>query len=722
MTSPPGATVALSSAWRAAPADEGLRRTYQQPTFDDGQWAEVEVPGHWQRHPDLAGCDGPVLYRTRFDRPTPEPGTRTWLVLDGVFYQSDVWLDGSYLGDTEGYFFPHQFEVTDQMAARADHVLAAEVACTPPGDRTAKRNLTGVFQHWDAIDDDVNVGGIWRPVRVETSGPVRVLHRRVVCREADAAHAIVELRAVLHTVDDRTATVRTGVAGQVDEAAHRLAAGENRIEWRVLVADPQLWWPHALGDQPLHDVTVEVLDEEGRCSDGWTVRTGFRSVRMDDWVTSVNGERLFLKGASQGPIDVWLAEAGRDRHRAVLSAAREARLDLVRVHGHVGRPELYDVADELGLLLWQDLPLQRGYHRSVRRQAVRQAREAVDLLGHHPSVAMWCGHSRPLPVDPGSVDLGDRRAVARLARREVVDQEVPIYNRSVLDRSIARALRKADRSRPVIAHSGVLPSLPKLDGTDAELSFGWADGDERRLPEYLAAWPRRARFVSGFGAQSVPEDADFVDPSAWPDLDWERLEAHRSLQKARFDEHVPPAAFATFEEWAAATRRYQADLVRHHVEALRRLKYRPTGGFTAYLLADSAPGVTWSLRSYAGHPKEAYAALAAACAPVVVVADRPPDHLHAGEPLSWDVHVVSDLRTPLKGVRVTATLTAASGERRFGWDGDVEADDCVRVGTIRTDAPSVEGPLVLDLELVHPAVTAANRYETTVVAGHHDHP
>jgi beta-mannosidase len=404
----------------------------------------------------------------------------------------------------------------------------------------------------------------------------------------------------------------------------------------------------------------------------------------------------------------------------VLVAARDAGLDLVRVHGHVGRPELYDAADELGLLLWQDLPLQWGYHHSVRRQAVRQAREAVDLLGHHPSVALWCGHSRPLAVDPESVDLRDAKAVARLSRREAIDQELPTYNRSLLDRSIARALRKADRSRPVIAHSGVLPSLPKLDGTDAHLSFGWSHGEARRLPEYLAAWPRRARFVSGFGAQSVPEDADFIDADAWPDLDWERLEERHAMQKARFDEHVPPADFDTFAEWAAATRRYQAEVVRHHVEALRRLKYRPTGGFAHYLLADSAPGVTWSVLSSGGRSKEAYAALATACAPVVVIADRPPEHLHAGEPVVWDVHVVSDLRVPLTGVRVTATLTAPSGERRFGWQGDVGADDCVRVGTIRTEAPSVEGPLVVELELAHPSATATNRYETVVVAGHHD--
>ncbi len=63
-------------------------------------------------------------------------------------YQSDVWLDGSYLGDTEGYFFPHAFDVTSALGARPDHLLALEVVCDRPARRAANRALTGVFGRW----------------------------------------------------------------------------------------------------------------------------------------------------------------------------------------------------------------------------------------------------------------------------------------------------------------------------------------------------------------------------------------------------------------------------------------------------------------------------------------------------------------------------------------------------------------------------------------------
>src|SRR5579871_1736876 len=100
----------------------------------------MDLGGTWRAAP----ADGRLLYRRRFDAPAPAPGRRAWLTLEGVFYDGDVWLDGSYVGATEGYFFPHTFEVTDALAARGDHVLAVEVGCARQDDRTAKRKLTGV--------------------------------------------------------------------------------------------------------------------------------------------------------------------------------------------------------------------------------------------------------------------------------------------------------------------------------------------------------------------------------------------------------------------------------------------------------------------------------------------------------------------------------------------------------------------------------------------------
>src|SRR5690606_14816124 len=142
----------LAGTWRAAVADDDLRRASTDADFDDDAWEALAVPGHWRSAAAFAESDGPLLYRRRFEHPGPSaPDRRLWLTFDGVFYQGDVWLDGGYVGDTEGYFAPHTFEVTEQLAAAREHVLAVEVTCAPQRDKTAKRNLTGVFQHWDCL-------------------------------------------------------------------------------------------------------------------------------------------------------------------------------------------------------------------------------------------------------------------------------------------------------------------------------------------------------------------------------------------------------------------------------------------------------------------------------------------------------------------------------------------------------------------------------------------
>jgi beta-mannosidase len=722
----------LSEGWRAAVADDDLRRVYHGDDFDDAGWESIAVPGHWRSTPAFGDSDGPLLHRCRFEadapaRPDRGQDRRAWLTLDGLFYQGDVWLDGGYLGLTEGYFVPHTFEVTDQLRDRPEHVLAVEATCTPERDKTAKRNLTGVFQHWDCLDPTWNPGGIWRPIRLTETGPVRIARLRVLCREATAERAVVAFRATLDSDAPRAVCVRTDLGTLDHELTQPLAAGANELEWTVTVRRPALWWPRALGDPVLHDVTVSVLMTDGEgdavpASDVRRLRTGLRSIRLRRWICSVNGERLFLKGANQGPTRMALAEASPDELRADVGWALDAGLDLLRLHAHVSRPELYDAADERGLVLWQDLPLQWGYARGVRKPAVRQAREAVDLLGHHPSIALWCGHNEPMAIDIDG--LGDGGPVGGRGNllRTVTAQQLPSWNRTVLDGSVKRALERADGTRPVVAHSGVLPHPPQFDGTDSHLYFGWYGGDEADLPAFARALPRMVRFVGEFGAQAVPsadasgDGAAFCEPQRWPDLDWDRLGRRHNLQKARFDRYVPPAGFAGFDDWRQATQRYQAELIRRHVETLRRLKYRPTGGFAQFCLADGHPGVTWSVLDHQRRAKLGYEALRDACRPVIVVADRLPATVAPGEPLALDVHVVSDLRVAVDDARVTARLEWPGGRHEWRWGGDIPADSCVRVGTLQAVVPEAEGPLCLDFGLhLSRRVTIANRYWSTIV-------
>lgn len=700
----------LSGLWRTAPADEALRRVFHDPVFDDGTWSETSVPGHWGADSQFAANRGPFLYRTSFNAPSEiGEGRRRWLVFDGIFAQGDAWLDGHYLGDTDGWFVPHEFEVSSLLADRTEHQLAVEVACSPGGEHGKRRGLLGVFEGGNEYLRAANPGGIWRPVRIEESGPVRLRTLRAICSEASATAAVVTLRATLEAVTARSVTLRTMVAGRDHESEEHLAEGSNEVEWTITVPSPQLWWPRHLGEQPLHDLTVQVETRADEISDERTLRLGFRSVSMRKFLFRFNDEPLHLKGINLAPTsDLPGLTSTADLERD-LDLVTDAGLDMIRPYAHVAHPDLYRLADERGLVVWQDLPLHGDAANSLRGPATQQARVMVDLLGHHPSIAVWCGHVTPSGDWMEAGDLAVRRRASRLAAHQL-----PTWTKSVLDRSIKHTLQNNDPSRPALAFSGVLPHLPRLEGTATHLWFGWRRGNERDIEDFARRLPSQVRFVSEFGAQAVPAEADFLDSEAFPQLDWDALAEHQGMNLSSFQRYVPPVGHRSLAEWTEASQLYQAVLVRRQVEALRRLKYRPNGGFCVSLLADSQPAISTALLDHQRRPKRGYQALIDACRPVIVVADRLPARVRPGDALALDIHVVNDRREELVDAVVDVTMSWPEGSQRWRFGGSLEADAVTRVGTVSWVADTTEpGPLTLTLVLSGPA-HATNRYDASL--------
>jgi len=715
---------ALAGPWRAAIPDEDLRRAFSSPTFDDSAWERIEVPGHWRTSSTFAETDE-ALYRHRFYAEAPKPGRRHWLVFDGLCYQGDIWLDGAYLGDTEGYFEPHVFEITSQLNEASEHLLAVEATCRHQPDLTNKRNITGILQHWDSIQPDLNPGGIWRDVRIEETGPVRIETLRVTVAEADADRAIVQFNATLdaiasHTVivgthiDPASDTEGTGQAATTTEE-HLLSGGRNVLEWRLAVEQPDLWWPHSLGTQPLYDIRVEV-DVAGLQSHVRKRRTGLRRIELRNWIASINGERMFLKGTNFGPGAAEFAGLTMADHKRDIELAKSTGLDLIRMQAHIAHPDFYRQADTLGMLVWQDFPLQWGYARGIRAQAARQAEAMVDLLSHHPSIIIWCGHNEPISLDARPGRRPDAEPTNRFLRKGTMQQELPSWNRTVLDRTVKRAISRSDPSRPVVAHSGVLPHPPQLDGTDSHLYFGWYQGEVNGLTDLAARIPRMVRFVSEFGAQSVPHSDQHINTGQWPYLDWEQLAKVSGLQHQVMEHWVTSTNHTSSDSWAAATRAHQARVIRTQIETLRKLKYRPTGGFCQHFFFDAAPMISCAVLDHDRRPKEpGFQALTEACRQVIVVMDPLDVALVPMIENTHAIHVVSDRRDTIEDAEVHVRLSWPGGERSWNFGGSIEPDSVALIGQITWSVPDNPGSVTLELELRSEQVEAHNRYETIVL-------
>ena len=703
----------LGGRWRVAPLSTELHRTGADPDLDDHAWETVGVPGHWGSTDAFADADGPLLHRTSFTSPDLAQGERAWLTFDGVMSQSDVWLDGHFVGDTNIYFAQRTFEITEAAAARNDHSLAVEVACPSPGSSRGKRSFTGSIQS-GPLAPPGSPGGIWRPVHLDITGPVAIRFTRLFCRSASSERAVVATRLVLDAATPQHATVITTIHGPNGAVAaatshdHDLAAGENRIEWDTDIDLPMLWWPRAMGDQPLYDIQVSVTytsATEGVEADSihpplihsW--RTGLRSIEVRNLRWNVNGESLFVKGVSVGPQDRFLANCTAADLERDLRTVTDAGLDLVRLQSHITRPEVYDAADRLGLLIWQDLPIQGGYAMAARKWALRVARAATNLLAHHPSVSVWCAHDEPngppLPVPEAGEAPSSRGLVRHIA---------PSWNRSVLDSLVHRELRSSDPSRSVIQRSGSLPGVTKRSASDSHLWLGWHNGTHGELSEVIKTWPRLGTFLGGFGAQTT-QVAD------WPEDEptWETAEP------GAFENYQPRRAYSDGQTWARATQMYQADLIRSQIDTMRRLKYRPAGGFCLTSLFDAEPSGGFGILDHDRNPKPSYEAVVDACRPVVVIADQLPGTTSSGKELSIAVHAVSDLRRRVEDVSVKATARCGDWMTERRWVGDLPADSCEHIGTLEFTVPDTTGVLTIDVELDAADHMVTNRLHTVVI-------
>jgi len=234
-------------------------------------------------------------------------------------------------------------------------------------------------------------------------------------------------------------------------------------------------------------------------------------------------------------------------------------------------------------------------------------------------------------------------------------------------------------------------------GDDAHLWFGWRHGTLSGVAPAIRAVPRLGRFVSAFGAQSVPITADWMHPEQWPDLDWDALSEHHGMERAAFETHVPASDTKSFDEWRDATQAYQAALLQLQIEDLRRCRETPCGGFAVFCLADPSPAVGFGLFDHDRVAKRAFAAVRDACRPILAMVD----------PRTGNVHVANDTHEPL----VAAEVTIAVDGRTRQWRGDIDPSAVTFVGTAELD-DSVDVEVVLSHSRLG---RIANRYPLVIL-------
>jgi beta-glucuronidase len=467
--------------------EKGEERGWHGPAYRPDGWLKVTVPSNWDTYlPELFGYAGHAWYRRAF-RPKPDwQGSRIHLRFEGANYETTVWLNGQLVGSHSGGFDPFEFDVTDKLNWDGDNTLAVRVDNWPKINR-----VPNSYAGW------WNYGGIYRSVKLLVLPAVRIADV-FVHAEPGNGRAGAPLAVDVTVVNEGSEPVEVSLAAEVtvgDEPA-RLSSelvtpavavaprAEVKLSLAAEIVRAKLWSPARPNLYTLH-----LALKQGRATmDALDVNFGVRRFEVRGTQLYLNGEPVTLAGfnrheeyAGNGRVDPGGAL------EADLRLIKQMNGNMVRMH-YQAHPDLYDLADRLGLFVFAEIPLWGVGNRDVgelsdpgvRQTAETMLRTLIGSLKNHPSVVIW--------------SVGNECATNKVEARLLIGH-------------LAEVARSLDTTRPV-AYVGMFDTDEKcfdlVDLPCINKYFGKRAAElGERLDQIHALQPDKPLLVTEFGHESV---------------------------------------------------------------------------------------------------------------------------------------------------------------------------------------------------------------------------
>lgn len=374
----------------AKPAD---RTEFVEYDFDHSP--TLMVPRDWNtQDPRLWAYEGTVWYRRIFQVDRPDPSHRLFLYFAGANYETDVYLNGRKLGRHVGGFTPFEFEVTD-VARPGANTLVVRV--------NSQRRADGV----PTLNTDWwNYGGLTRDVLLVRTPQTFIADYSLVLQRGGAAiDATLQLDGPGLAEPVTISIPELGVQVQANTDAHGRLAISLPLDPRRLTA----WSP----DHPRrYGVQIQTP------SDSVAERMGFRTIEVRGHDILLNGHPIFLRGVSlheENPLRGGRAWSEEDA-RLLLGWAKELGCNYVRLAHYPHNEHMARVAEELGLLVWEEIPVYwtiQFDNPQTQENALAQLDALVRRDRNRASVIIWSvGNETP----PGEARLRFLRTLIERAR------------------------------------------------------------------------------------------------------------------------------------------------------------------------------------------------------------------------------------------------------------------------------------------------------------------
>lgn len=763
--------VNLGGAWRMREADSETWHSAHVPgsvyadltadgTMPDPFWRENELDAFERMKKDY-------VYQRAFTVTEAQLAhAHVELVCEGLDTLAHVSLNGREIAFADNMHITWVWDVKEQLhagentleirfdspilycAKKAEEAPGWESSDATPGFRHLRKAHCMFGWDWGPRLPDA---GIWRPIFLRTWDTARLENALMLQAHHDGV-VDVTIRPEIAGESAWSAEI-TAPDGEVLTLPETMAA-----EQVIAIQNPQLWWPNGLGKQPLYRVTVRLAAGDTR-----TWRIGLRTMTVsrekDEWGEEfchvVNGMKVFAMGADYIPEDNILARVTPERTRRLLEDCKAANFNAIRVWGGGYYPDdaFYDICDELGLMVWQDLmyacafyDLTPDFERSIRVET----HQNVARLRHHASLALICGNNE--------MEMFMAGANSALINHRTWEF-VPTYPHHITD-----YVKMFEYILPAI----VKETAPQTYWWPASPSSGGnfdAPNDENRGDNhYWDVWHGEKpfteyrkfffRYASEFGFQSFP-CLKSVEQFTLPDdrnIFSRVMERHQRNQAAngKILSYLSQTFRYpnSFDDLLYASQLMQAEAIRYGVEHWRRNRGRCMGAII-WQLNDIWPVASWASIDYYGRWKALHYAAKRFFAPVMISAEEegelsqnPKINEYHPAPLekSFRLNVCNEtlrdvtgevvwaLRTPdgaiVRQNQQTLTIPAMSAK----WLDKVDCADASLTGHyvsfafVVDDVALSEGTCIFcapkHFEFVDPRLTLETRGDTLVVTSH----
>lgn len=430
--------------------------------FSFDEWELMDLPCSWNTTDRMYMLyEGSMVYTRKFIYARQSDDERMILKIGAANYICRVFINKKYVGMHRGGSTPCYFDITDYL--EHDNRIFLQVDNTRRHEQVPMENT-----------DWFNYGGIYRDIELIRVPKTHIKDFKIAL-EPDSNFS--RIRAVVSVSENYSGTAKLEIPELGINREIEVVNGSGEV---VFDASPELWSPES---PKLYDVSLECAGDRVRD------RVGFREIRVRGMDIVLNGKSLFLRGISCHEDSVEHGKALTDEERLEnIRLAKELGCNFMRVAHYPHSERMSQLADETGLLLWEEIPVYwdiRFDSEDTYSDAENQLRELITRDYNRASVIIWS-------VGNENDDTDDRlKFMSRLAECAHSIDKTRMVSAACLVNYKKNAIE--DRLKQY------------LDIIGLNEYCGWYTAEWRMLPELFEnSDPKKPVIITEFGADAYP--------------------------------------------------------------------------------------------------------------------------------------------------------------------------------------------------------------------------